>query len=307
MSLSGAQEPGRPFRVTWAEVPGGVIPVWTAGAGKPVLLVHGLSANHSEWTEVAVRLAPAFHVILPDLVGRGASLPEARADFSLEVEVERLLHVLRAVGVTDGPEPPLVAGHSHGAALAVALACRTPVAGLVLANPVTPWTRRPPVLDLLHRPAIRRTIEPLLRACRRPLTRYILTRRVYGSPPASIERAVARYAEPYADPNRGRALLRVLRDWQPAALEGLRPDGVPMEVLAGGEDRRIGAEEAARWAARLGAGFDVVDDAAHAVPEEAPDRVAALIRRVAAGLAGREEREDTERTPAREPENQDDE
>ncbi len=307
MTLSGAQEPGRPFRIERVEVPGGIVSVWTAGTGPTVLLVHGLSANHTQWTGVAERLAPAFRVVVPDLLGRGASLPEPSAEFSLAIEVERLQLVLRGVGVNAGDPPPLVAGHSQGAALAVALACRSPVAGLVLVNPVTPWTPRPAALDLLHRPSILRTIEPLLRACRRPLTRYILTRRVYGTPPPSIASAVTRYAEPYADPRRGRALLRVLRDWRPAALEELRPAGVPIEVLAGGRDRRIGAEEAARWAERLGAGFDVVPGAGHAVTEEAPERVAGLVRTLSAGRTARDEANRSDRTNSRQPENRDDE
>lgn len=282
MSLSGAQEPDPTFTVRHVRVPGGIVPVWTAGTGRGLLLVHGLSANHTEWTEVARRLAPSFRLILPDLLGRGASFPEPRTGFGLPVEAERLQMVLRNVGIAETDPPALVAGHSHGAALAIALADRMPVAGLLLVNPVTPWTRRPAALDLLHRPSIRRTVEPLLRVCRRPLTRYILTRRVYGSGGPSIDGAVARYAEPFEDPRRGSALLRVLRDWRPAELEGLRPDSVPIEVLAGGADRRIGTEQAARWAERLGAGFGVVAEAGHALPEEAPERVAALIRMLAA-------------------------
>lgn len=307
MTLSGAQEPDRPFRMAQVEVSGGVVPVWTAGTGRTLLLVHGLSANHTEWTEVARRLAPTFRIILPDLLGRGASLPEPQSDFHLSVEVERLERLLRHLGVTESDPPPLVAGHSHGAGLALALACRTPVAGMVLVNPVTPWTRRPAVLDLLQRPSIRRTVEPLLRVCRRPLTRYILTRRVYASRHPSIEDAVARYAEPYADPERGRALLRVLRDWRPAELAGLHPNGVPIAVLAGGEDRRIGTEEASRWAARLDAGFEVVAKTGHALPEEAPEQVAAAVRALAAALAAREEPEETDGRQSREPQNRDDE
>ncbi|MFW6085114.1 MAG: alpha/beta fold hydrolase [Gemmatimonadota bacterium] len=279
--MSGAQEPKPRFRAARVQLPGGVVPVWTAGTGPTVLLLHGLSANHSQWLGVADRLVSRFHVVLPDLLGRGASRPEPGVDFSLATEVDRLERLLRAVGVAEGDPPLLVAGHSHGATLAVALACGTPVAGLALVNPVTPWTRRPAALELLRYAGVRRVVEPVLRACRRPLTRYILTRRVYADSGPFVESAVARYADPFADPERGRALLRVLRDWRPAALDTMRPAGVPTEVLAGGADRRIRPEEAARWAARLGAGFDVIEGVGHAVTEEAPERVAALIRRLA--------------------------
>lgn len=306
MTLSGAQEPNRPAELVRVRVPGGDVPVRALGSGPPVLLLHGLSANGSQWLAVARRLAPELRVLLPDLLGRGDSCPEPDAEFSLSSEVDRLVHILREFGIADASRPPLVAGHSQGAALGVALACRIPVSGLVLVNPVTPWTRRPPALDLLRRPLIRGAVEPLLRACRRPLTRYILTRRVYGRAAPSIEDAVERYAEPYGSRDRGRALLRVLRDWHPDALEPMRPDGVPIEVLAGSADRRIAPEEASRWAARLGAGFAVVDGAGHAVTEEAPERVAEVIRSLAAGPRNRADGDTANRQP-REAKGRDDE
>ncbi|MGI9038943.1 MAG: alpha/beta fold hydrolase, partial [Gemmatimonadota bacterium] len=113
------------------------------GDGPPVLLVHGISADHSEWIRVAEGLAGDHRVIVPDLLGRGASRPYADADFSLAAETDRLVAIVEAVGV----ERPLVGGHSAGASLALSLARRIPVAGLLLVSPVTPWTPRPRILD----------------------------------------------------------------------------------------------------------------------------------------------------------------
>ena len=284
VSPSGTQEPRRPFARSWIEVPGGRLPLWTLGAGPDVLLLHGVSADHTEWRAVARGLAVDHRVLLPDLLGRGVSVPEEDAGFDLGREVERLLVVLDAAGA----RRPLVAGHSHGASLALALAGHRAVTGLLLASPVTPWTPRPRVLDLLERRPIRRAVEPVLRTCRRPLTRYILTRRVYGERGPHIGDAVERYAAPYADPRRARALLRIFRDWRPAELADLPPpDGLDVRVVTGGADRRIVAGEAARWARRLGAACTVLEGVGHGLTEEAPDRVEAILRDMSAGAPGR--------------------
>jgi len=275
--LSATQEPWPASEPTWLAVAGGRIPVWTAGAGPPVLLLHGISADHTEWEQVARGLARDHRVLLPDLLGRGASVVDQSTGFSLAEEVDRLVTLL----VTLDARRPLVGGHSHGASLGLALAGRVELAGLVLASPVTPWTKRPRVLDLLRFPAVRRAVEPALRTCRRPLTRYILTRRVYGEHSPHIGEAVRRYAAPYADPSRSRALLRVFRDWRPDELARLeRPTGLPLAVVTGADDRRIAPADAVRWAEHLGASCTVLAGAGHGVTEEEPAGVEAVLRRV---------------------------
>ncbi|HSM08338.1 MAG TPA: alpha/beta hydrolase [Gemmatimonadota bacterium] len=277
MSLSATQEPWPPSEPVWIDVAGGSLPVWTAGAGPPVLLLHGISADHTEWDAVARGLARDHRVLVPDLLGRGASVVDASAGFSLADEVDRLAALLAA----SGARRPLVAGHSHGASLGLALAGRVELAGLVLASPVTPWTKRPRVLDLLRFPVVRRAVEPALRTCRRPLTRYILTRRVYGEHRPHVGQAVQRYAEPYADPSRARALLRMFRDWRPDELARLeRPAGLRVAVVTGAADRRIVPADAVRWAERLGASCTVLPGAGHGVTEEEPARVEAVLRHV---------------------------
>lgn len=277
MTPSDAQEPfDGPLDL---KVRGGTVSVRVLGDGPPVLLVHGISADHSEWIRVAEGLARDHRVILPDLLGRGASRPDADADFSLEAETDRLVAIVEAVGA----ERPLVGGHSAGASLALSLSHLVPVAGLLLVSPVTPWTPRPRILGALRHPSVRSVVEPVLRACRRPLTRYILTRRVYGENHPSIADAVRRYAEPYAAPERGRALLRVLSAWDPAQLTAFEgPTGVETRVMTGGADRRISPAHARRWAAALAAPCEVVPGAGHGLTEEEPERIEAVLRNIEA-------------------------
>ncbi|MFO7588874.1 MAG: alpha/beta hydrolase [Gemmatimonadota bacterium] len=261
--------------------------VQVGGGGPDLLLVHGLSAHGGEWEAVTLLLEGRFRVIVPDLAGRGESACSARARFGLAEETERLLAVLASTG----SGPPLVAGHSHGAALAVSLARRTECRGLILLNPVTPWTARPAILGLLRLPAAPRLCAGPLRHFRSPLTRYILTRRVYADAGAATEDAVDRYAAPFADPARARALVRALADWRPAELAvPERPLAIPAHVVAGRLDRRTPVETARRWAVALGARFTVLEDCAHGIPEEEPDRVARWIAGLDESRSGRESR-----------------
>ncbi len=56
--------------------------------GPPLVLLHGRTANHSDWDGITERLATRFRVYVPDLRGHGASaypgtypLPEMAEDF----------------------------------------------------------------------------------------------------------------------------------------------------------------------------------------------------------------------------------
>src|SRR4030095_12941044 len=44
-----------------------------AGAGPPIVLVHGLCVSHKEWLGMLPEMAANFRCILPDLPGFGAS------------------------------------------------------------------------------------------------------------------------------------------------------------------------------------------------------------------------------------------
>ena len=238
------------------------------------MLLHGLSANHTEWLAIAAHLGRTHRVILPDLLGRGSSSPEPHARFTLSEETERIGAILDSLGVSG----PLLAGHSNGASLALSLASRIPCRRVVLFSPVTPWTERPASLRFLRSRAIRSAIRPLVALCRRPLTRYILTRRVYGDRPPPIEDAVGRYADPYADPARALALLQILVDWDPSVLWGLPvPQDVSLHVVTGDRDRRIPHDEARRWARWLGADFTLIAGAGHGLTEERAEMCAQIL------------------------------
>jgi magnesium chelatase accessory protein len=248
--------------------------VQVEGTGPDILLIHGLSANRTEWAAVLDALGTGYRTISPDLPGRGETPASRDMRFGLEEEVDRLYGLCERLKV----RRPLVVGHSHGAALALALTARRDCAGLLLINPVSRWTRRPPVLSALHVSMVRRLVAPFVRHYRDPLTRYILTRRVFVDPGMATEATVRRYSSGLADARRVESILRVLADWRPnelAPYDG--PCGIPVRLVTGRHDRRAPPAEVERWARSLGSECVVLDDCAHGVPEEAPQRVVDMI------------------------------
>ncbi len=105
------------------------------GAGESVLLVHGSLATSATWRKVAANLDGArCRVVMPDLPGWGESEPPPPDCGNLiEYEASAIEAVARACG-----EPVHLAGHSHGAniALVAALQGRIPVRSLTLFEPV---------------------------------------------------------------------------------------------------------------------------------------------------------------------------
>jgi len=253
-----------------------------------VVCLHGLSANRTTWGPVAERLAHRRRFLLVDSFGRGESDSSPYARYDLDSEVRRLLLVLDSMEVAC----PLLAGHSQGAAIAVAAASRVNARALLLVNPVTPELPRPLALIALRSPAVRALVSPAVRLFRRPLTRYMLVRRVFADRGAIPAGVVARYADPWGDPGRAAGLPAILSDWAPAELHLWGgPPGVPVHVIAGAQDRRIRPDSARRWAARLGARFELAAGCGHSAPEERTTEVAAALEDLVTTICAREQEE----------------
>jgi pimeloyl-ACP methyl ester carboxylesterase len=112
---------------------------WGPADGPPVVLLHALGEQSSDWAQVAAALAPPYRVYAPDLRGHGAS------DWPGGYAIEQLVTDLE--GFTDalGLDQVTLVGHSLGAPPAYLYAARHPhrVARLVLEDPAPPWPRAP--------------------------------------------------------------------------------------------------------------------------------------------------------------------
>lgn len=127
-----------------------VLAIDELGAGRPLVLVHGLGTSRGVWRHVTGSLAENALVMVPDLPGFGDS-PPAGPGFELGAVADRLAAELcRRAG-----EPFELVGHSLGGAVAVALARRHPraIRALVLMAPAGFAPRGPLVAGALARGA----------------------------------------------------------------------------------------------------------------------------------------------------------
>ena len=81
-------------------------------------------------------------------------------------------------------------------------------------------------------------------------------------------------------------LLRILSDWDPAALEDRLPARpIAAHVVAGEHDPRIPVSEARRLASRLGCDLTVPPDGGHVLTEQHPRLLARLLGELAATVS----------------------
>jgi pimeloyl-ACP methyl ester carboxylesterase len=245
------------------------------GRGPPVVFLHGLGASMYAWRKNLAPVAAAgYRVIAFDNRGFGFSDKPAtgydNASYArLTVALLDSLHL---------PDAVLI-GHSMGGAIAAEVAIAHPerVRGLVLIGSAGLGAREPPLFRVGRWPLV----GPLLLAFRgRGLTQRLL-KATYADPGKVSAADVDQYYAPVAEPEYGRSLRAVLREFRFDGLAG-RLDHItaPTLVLWGEADRLVPITLGRALAAGIPrAAFLSVPSAGHAVQEEAPDEVNRLLLR----------------------------
>lgn len=95
--------------------------VVTAGAGDPVVLLHGWPQSWHEWRKVMPLLAPSYQLIVPDLPGLGDSSRPA-GGYDKKTLASDLLEMADRLGL----QRFHLVGHDWGGPTAFALACAAP-------------------------------------------------------------------------------------------------------------------------------------------------------------------------------------
>jgi pimeloyl-ACP methyl ester carboxylesterase len=248
-----------PARIV-ASPDGTPIAIFSAGAGPPLVLVHGATADHTTWRTSGPLLAARHTTHAVDRRGRGAS--GDAADYAIEREFEDLVAVVGALAAESGG-PVDVVGHSYGGRIGLGAAL------------LTPRLRRLVVYEGAPPPAIGRgyqdertlaRIEALVAAGAHDEALATFMRDVVGMPAADL---AAFRADPIW-PRRAAAVETTIRELRaeisPAAsLEALGRVRQPVLQILGGASSRVFGEATRALDARLRSGRTVtIDGARHA-------------------------------------------
>jgi pimeloyl-ACP methyl ester carboxylesterase len=248
-----------------------------AGAGPPLVLLHGWPQHWYEWRHVLGPLAARHRVLCPDLRGFGWSDAPA-AGYEKETLAGDLVALLDALGI----EQTGLIGHDWGGWVGFLACMRAPARiGRYLAlNIVHPFQRLDrAVLAYLPRTWYQAVIAaPLVGRRTMPgLARFVL-RHGAGRDRGTFTRAeLDAFADVLRDPERARAAVAMYRTFAgreavPVLRGRYRPEQltVPTKIVFGARDLLIGT--------RLLRGGDLeielVPDCGHFIAEERPDLVA---------------------------------
>jgi pimeloyl-ACP methyl ester carboxylesterase len=264
---------GTPFRAQYRTVDGTRLRMIDSGRGTPVVFLHGIGASMYGWRyALPPVVAAGYRVVAFD--NRGFGFSDKPAHGYSNAEYARLVvALLDSLGISSA----VLVGHSMGGAIAaeVALAHPDRVRGMVLIDAAGYGVRWPGVLKIARWPFVG-AIATAFRG--RWITGRIL-RSTYADPSRVTEAEVDQYYAPVPDPNFGRALRGVLREFRFDSLGGrLVAVHTPTLIVWGDADRWISLRDGSRFARELPRSeFVLVARAGHAVPEESPDEFNRLL------------------------------
>jgi pimeloyl-ACP methyl ester carboxylesterase len=90
------------------------------GKGAPVILIHGFPENSAVWKHQQSKLQEHYRVITPDLPGSGNS------PLTYPLSIDSMADFVQAILLAEGTDKAVVAGHSIGGYVALALAEKYP-------------------------------------------------------------------------------------------------------------------------------------------------------------------------------------
>lgn len=265
---------GTPFHADYRIIDGTRLRIIDSGTGTPVVLIHGFGASMYSWRRTIPALAAAgYRVIGFDNRGFGFSDKPAHG-YSTAEYTKLTLALLDSLHISSAA----IVGHSMGGEIAaeVALAHPDRVRGLVLIDAAGYGMRIPGLLKLARWPFVG-AIATAFRA--RWVTARIV-RSTYADPSKVSEGDIDQYYAPVPDPDFGRALRGVLRDFRFDTLDGGRLGALqtPTLVVWGEADRWIPLALGSRFGHELPrATFAVLPRTGHNAPEESPDDVNRLL------------------------------
>jgi len=254
------------------------------GAGPTMTLLHGFPSSGHDWAKVAPTLARHRSLLIPDLLGFGASDKPSDHDYSIHEQAD----LVEALWAHDGVASTIVVGHDYAVSVTQELLARRAenaldvelVAVHLLNGGLYPDLHRPqPAQTALLDPELGPQIGPLMteELFAMSLRPTFAEGFDAAADSSDIWRATAR--------NDGHLiahrLIRYIHDravHEQRWVGALEVTDLPLAFVWGMLDPISGAHMAERIRERLpSAPFLVLDDVGHWPPLEAPERVAAAL------------------------------
>ncbi|CAN5787149.1 alpha/beta hydrolase [soil metagenome] len=259
----------RDVRVRFAEL----------GKGTPLLLLHDVLGDRSQWDDVRTALAESHRVVIPDLPGFGESEKpeERRFRYDVDAFAESMVDLVAAAGLGRVH----VAGLGLGALVAIGIAARHPslVSKLVLIGPPMYGARAWEALPLATVPFV----GPLVvkQVVGRTLFRRHFRERVHATRSEDKDARVDQLFERFDSPAAREAALRTLGAMADTrAVEASIGRIAAPALVVWGRDSKMGSPELGRKLARqLGTATLELTAGGHAAPEDAPEELVALTKR----------------------------
>jgi pimeloyl-ACP methyl ester carboxylesterase len=250
--------------VKFVPVTDATIALEDAGAGPAVLLLHGFPATHLLWAQVwPTLLAAGFRVLVPDLVGYGASRPETGVAVDMRHQARWMLELLDRLAIVR----IAIVAHDVGSAAAQLMLIDAPlrVRALALLDGVYlgDWAMHAVASIQRWNPSEAHRLYPLL------------ARRLGNT------EALRTLLSAYAGEAGGRQLICAARDLDPRQTEhigeALRATRVPALVMWGEHDRYLAIDTVARPLASLLRAPLLVLPGGHFTPIDCPTEVGAAL------------------------------
>lgn len=254
-----------------ASVGGRTVAYHRAGAGPPVVLLHGGWSDGRAWAPQLRGLSGEFDVIACDLPGCGAS-DDPPEDLDLEGYADVVIGLVDSLGLSRIH----LGGLSFGSGLALAVYERHPgrVRSLVLAGAYAGWKGSLPPDEVASR--IARVVADLERPPEQWMDDYLPT--FFAGPVAEENLELVRTMMREVRPAGARQMLAAFAD---ADLRGVLPAiAVPTLLLYGAEDARAPRPVAeALHRAVPGSRLVLLPEVGHSVNLEAPEAFDTEVRR----------------------------
>lgn len=194
-AIGGAEDDERRLRFSSIETREGMISAVSAGAGEPVLCLHGLGGTKASFLPTVSALAERHRVISIDLPGFGESDKPIAVPYDAPYFARRVLGVLEALGL----DRVHLIGNSMGGRIALEVALQAPerVGALGLLSPALAWLRDRRWAWLLSLPLPRLgLVQPAPRWATDPLVRRLVPGADSGWTAAGVDDFLRIYATP---------------------------------------------------------------------------------------------------------------